>query len=49
MISRATVTVLSVSAVVGAISAVVAVAVYRDLLNSDAPLPVPSESSVQES
>ena len=44
MISRATVTVLSVSAVVGAISAVVAVALYRDVTRGDSPLPVPSKS-----
>ena len=44
MISRATVTVLSVSAVVGAVSAVVAVALYRDVTRGEPALPVPSKS-----
>jgi hypothetical protein len=45
MISRSAVAVLSVSAVVGAISAVVAVALYRDVTRGDSPLPVPSEAT----
>lgn len=36
--------VLSVSAVIGATSAVISVAAYRDLKNRDSPISVPSES-----
>lgn len=43
-VSRATVVVLSIAAGVGAISAVAAVAVYRDVVRSESPLLVPSES-----
>jgi len=46
MISRATVTVLSISAVVGAISAVLSVVVYREaVVGGGESLPVRSESN----
>lgn len=43
MISRSEVAVLSISAVIGAASAVIAVAGYRNLVNRKVPIPVPSK------
>lgn len=43
MISRSEITVLSISAVIGAVSAVISVAGYRALVNRDLPISVPSK------
>lgn len=47
MISRSEVAVLSISAVIGAASAVVAVAGYRGLINREVPISVPSKLNEQ--